>query len=159
MTINKVLIAVDNSKHAEHAARFGLELARTYKAGVGLVSIVEPIIYPASGADTMTGIPMESSAIDEGAILKIQTESAENMMHQTIKKFGVGLEVTFFTEYGLTADSILKCANEYNADLIVVGTHNRTGLDRFFMGSVAEHVVRHSRVPVLVVPMKEDIED
>ncbi len=156
MTINKVLIAVDNSKHAEHAARFGLDLARTYKAGVGLVSIVEPIIYPSSGADTITGIPMETAHVDEGEMLKIQTESAESMMHQVIKKFGDDLQVTYFTEYGLTADSILKCASEYNADLIVVGTHNRTGLDRFFMGSVAEHVVRHSHLPVLVVPMKEE---
>jgi nucleotide-binding universal stress UspA family protein len=156
MTINKVLIAVDNSKHAEYAARFGLDLARTYKAGVGLVSIVEPIIYPASGADTIIGIPIENAPINEGEMLKIQTESAENMMHQAIKKFGGDVKVTYFTEYGLTAESILKCANEYNADLIVVGTHNRTGLDRLFMGSVAEHVVRHSHVPVLVVPMKEE---
>jgi nucleotide-binding universal stress UspA family protein len=66
------------------------------------------------------------------------------------------LKVTYFTEYGLTADSILKCGSEFNADLIVVGTHSRTGLDRFFMGSVAEHVVRHSHVPVLVVPLKEE---
>ena len=156
MNINKVLIAVDNSKHAEHAAGFGLDLARTYKAGVGIVSIVEPIIYPSSGADTITGMPIESASVNEGEMLKIQTESAENMMHQVIKKHGEGLEVTYFTEYGLTADSIMKCASEYNADLIVVGTHNRTGLDRLFMGSVAEHVVRHSHVPVLVIPMKEE---
>src|ERR1700761_3632219 len=104
MTINKVLIAVDNSKHAEHAARFGLDLARTYKAGVGLVSIVEPIIYPSSGADTITGMPIESPHVDEGEMLKIQTDSAENMMHQVIKKFGTDMQVTYFTEYGLTAD-------------------------------------------------------
>ncbi|HEY4198701.1 MAG TPA: universal stress protein [Mucilaginibacter sp.] len=155
MSINKVLIAVDSGQHAEYAARFGLDMARAYKADVGLVSIVEPIIYPSSGADTITGIPIENAHADEGEMLKIQTESAENTMQQVIKKFGGDLQVTYFTEYGLTADGILKCANEYGADLIVVGTHNRTGLDRLLMGSVAEHVVRHSHVPVLVVPMKE----
>ncbi|MDB5145623.1 MAG: putative universal stress protein [Mucilaginibacter sp.] len=156
MTINKILIAIDNSKHAEHAATFGFELARSYKAEVGLVSIVEPIVYPVSGAGSMTGIPMEGPNVDEVEMLRIQTESAENMMQQTKKKFADGLKVTYFTEYGLTADSILKCGSEFNADLIVVGTHSRTGFDRFFMGSVAEHVVRHSHVPVVVVPLKEE---
>ena len=45
---------------------------------------------------------------------------------------------------------------QFSADLIVVGTHNRTGLDRLIMGSVAENVVRHAQVPVLVIPFKEE---
>jgi len=40
--------------------------------------------------------------------------------------------------------------------MIVVGTHSRKGIDRLFMGSIAENVVRHSKVPVLVVPLKEE---
>jgi nucleotide-binding universal stress UspA family protein len=40
--------------------------------------------------------------------------------------------------------------------MIVIGTHSRTGIDRLLMGSVAEHVIRHSEVPVLVVPMVEE---
>ena len=155
MAIHKILIAVDDSKYAQHAAEFGFDLARTYKAEVGLVSIVEPIIYPVSGTDTITGVPIEGSTIDEAAMLKIQSESAENIMQQTTKMLGADLQVTRFTEYGVTADGILKCGKEFNADMIVVGTHSRTGLGRLFMGSVAEHVVRHSYVPVLVVPLRE----
>jgi nucleotide-binding universal stress UspA family protein len=155
MAIHKILIAVDDSKYSQRAAEFGFDLARTYKAEVGLVSIVEPIIYPVSGTDTITGVPIEGSNIDEAAMLKIQSESAENIMQQTIKMLGSDLQVTQFTEYGLTADGILKCCKEFNADMIVVGTHSRTGLGRLFMGSVAENVVRHSYVPVLVVPLKE----
>ncbi|MDB5023201.1 MAG: putative universal stress protein [Mucilaginibacter sp.] len=155
MTIHKILIAVDDSKYAQHAAEFGFDLARTYKAEVGLVSIVEPIIYPVSGTDTITGVPVEGSNIDEAAMLKIQSESAENMMQQTKKMLAGDLQVTQYTEFGLTADGILKCGKEFNADMIVVGTHSRTGLGRLFMGSVAEDVVRHSHVPVLVVPLRE----
>lgn len=156
MAIQKILIAVDDSKYADHAAGFGFDIARTYHAEVGLVTIVEPIIYQPSGTnDSMTGIPMvENPNVNEAEMLKIQTESAENTIQQTIKKFAGNLKVTQFTEYGLSADSILKCSTEFNADLVVVGTHSRTGLERLFMGSVAEHVVRHSRVPVLVVPLK-----
>jgi nucleotide-binding universal stress UspA family protein len=100
---------------------------------------------------------MEGGAnIDEVAMLKIQYESAENLMKQTAKNLAADLQVTHFTEYGLTGDSIIKCGKEFNADLIVVGTHSRTGLGRLFMGSVAEHLVRHSSVPVVVVPLKEE---
>jgi len=66
------------------------------------------------------------------------------------------MQVTHFTDYGSTADGIIHCAKEFGADLIVIGTHNRHGLERLLMGSVAEHVVRHADVPVLVVPFKSE---
>lgn len=155
MKINKILIAVDDNKYAEHAAEVGFDMARLFGADVGLVSIVEPLIFPESSTDVITGLPVESVNIDEAELIKIQSESAENTIQQTIKKFAGDRKITQFTEYGSTADGILKCSTEFNADLIVVGTHNRTGLNRLIMGSVAEHVVRHSRVPVLVVPLGE----
>jgi nucleotide-binding universal stress UspA family protein len=156
MKINKILIAVDDNKYAEHAAEIGFDMALLVGAEVGLVSIVAPLILPESSTDVITGLPMESLNIDEAELIKIQSESAENVIKQTIKKFGGDRKVTHFTEYGSTADGILKCSVEFNADLIVVGTHNRTGLNRLIMGSVSEHVVRHSHVPVLVVPLREE---
>jgi nucleotide-binding universal stress UspA family protein len=56
---------------------------------------------------------------------------------------------------GSTADTIIDCAAQFAADLIVIGTHSRSGFDRLLMGSVAESVVRHSPVAVLVVPLSE----
>jgi nucleotide-binding universal stress UspA family protein len=155
MKINKILIAVDDNKYAEHAAEVGFEMAQLFDAEVGLVSIVAPLILPESSTDVITGLPMESVNIDQAELIKIQSESAENVIQQTIKKFAGDRKVTHFTEYGSTADGILKCSAEFNADMIVVGTHNRTGLNRLIMGSVSEHVVRHSHVPVLVVPLRE----
>jgi nucleotide-binding universal stress UspA family protein len=155
MIISRILIAIDDNKYAEHATAYGFELARLHKAEVGLVNIVEPISLPSQGTDTMTGMPIEVSNIDEVEIMKAQSDSAKNIMQQTIKKFAGEMQVTNFTEYGSTADGIINCSKEFNADLIVIGTHSRTGLDRLLMGSVAEHVVRHSDVPVLVVPLKE----
>ncbi len=54
-----------------------------------------------------------------------------------------------------SAKSAVK--NDSGAKMIVIGTHSRTGIDRFFMGSVAEQVVRHSDIPVLVVPFVESL--
>lgn len=59
-----------------------------------------------------------------------------------------------FVEEGNPYEMILKVAAEWEADLIVIGTHARTGFSHLLMGSVAEHVVRHSKIPVMIVPTK-----
>jgi nucleotide-binding universal stress UspA family protein len=155
MKISKILIAIDDSKHAEHAAEYGFELAHFYKAQVGLVNIVEPIITPAPGTDMITGTMFEPGLASDTDLIKVQKEVSESVIQRTIKSFAGDLQVTYYTEYGSTSDGIINCCNEFNADLIVIGTHSRTGIDRLLMGSVAESVVRHSPVPVLVVPFRE----
>ncbi len=155
MKIQKILIAVDDNKYAEHAAEWGFDIAQAYKAEVGLVNIIDPIVVPNVGPDSLTGLPMAGSSIDEMEMIRIQTEASENMMKQILARFAGDLKVTHFTEYGTTADGILKCGKEFGAELIVTGTHSRTGLDRLLMGSVAAHLIRHSSVPVLVVPLGE----
>ena len=155
MALQKILIAVDDSRYADHAAEFGFEIAGVCKAEVGLVNIIEPIIMPAAGSDSITGISTEVSMMDESEMVRIQMEAAENTVRRIRGQYAEELKITIFTEYGLTADGILKCAVEFGADMIVIGTHSRTGIDRLFMGSIAENVVRHSKIPVLVVPLRE----
>jgi nucleotide-binding universal stress UspA family protein len=155
MMIKKILIGIDDSKYAEHAAEYGFDIARKFNAAVGLVNIVEPAIMPqvASSADPIMGMPMQTTGIEEMEMLDIQKNQSENIVDRFIKRFAGDLQVTHFTEYGPTAEGIISCGKEYGADLIVLGTHNRTGFDRLIMGSVSEHVVRHSEIPVLVVPL------
>jgi len=155
MAIQKILIAVDDSRYADHAAEFGFEMARLCRAEVGLVNIIEPIIMPSSGSDSITGITTDVSMMDEPEMVRIQKEAAENTLKRIQAQYADELKITNFTEYGLTADGILKSGAEFGADMIVIGTHSRTGIDRLFMGSIAENVVRHSKVPVLVVPLKD----
>jgi nucleotide-binding universal stress UspA family protein len=157
MIIKKVLIGIDGSKFAEHAAEFGFDIAHKFKAAVGLVNIVEPVIMPQtmSGIDPLAGLSTTDTGIEEMEILDIRKSQSEQVLEQAIKKFAGDIQVTQFHEYGSTSDGIINCSREFGADLIVIGTHSRSGLDRLLMGSVAEHVVRHSQVPVLVVPFKE----
>jgi nucleotide-binding universal stress UspA family protein len=153
MNIKKVLIGIDNSKIAEHAAEYGFELARAFKARVGLVHVIEPATMPlTSNVDPMLGGTMQDMAADV-ELADIQNEASKRIVDSIIQKFGNDVSVTHFTEFGDTADGIIEASKEFNADVIVVGTHSRTGLDRFLMGSVAEHVVRHATIPVLVVPL------
>lgn len=155
MKIKKILIGIDDSKFAEHAAEYGFDIAHSYKAHVGLVHIVEPMVLPAStSSDIMLGTS-QTLGVNEVDIMTIQNEASESLIDRTAKHLGKDLEVTQFNEYGDTADGIINCAKEFKADLIVIGTHSRSGIDRLLMGSVAEHVVRHSPIPVLVVPSAE----
>jgi nucleotide-binding universal stress UspA family protein len=157
--IKKILIGIDDSTFAEAAAKYGFKLAETLNAQVGLVHMTEPVsinMPGGTGADEILGSPMQNfNATDNLEVLKAQDEIAESLMTRTAKKFGGSLEVTQFNEYGSTGEGIINCSHEFKADMIIIGTHRRTGLDRLLMGSIAEYVVRHSEIPVLVVPSKE----
>ncbi|MBL4678657.1 MAG: universal stress protein [Mucilaginibacter sp.] len=157
MKISRILIGIDDSKYAEYAASYGFDLAKTFNAHVGLVHIVEPAITPesGSGADNIMGMPLATADYNEATLLEIQKDHAENIINRTIEKYGEGLKITHFNEYGSTADGILHSSDEFKADLIVVGTHSRSGIDRLLMGSVAETIIRNAKVPVMVVPIKE----
>ncbi len=163
--IRKILIGIDDSKFAEHAADYGFDLAVKFGAAVGLVSIIEPVVLPqgnTTGIDPVMGMPFQNAGlgVEDMEVLEIQKNHADNIVNQTIERFKKeNIEITHFTDFGSTADGILSCGKEYGADLIVIGTHSRTGLDRFLMGSVAEDVIRHADVPVLVVPFKDIIHD
>lgn len=157
MKFQKILIGIDDSKYAENAAVHGFELARQFNSEVALVHIVEPMVTTPLNDTSMMGsiIPSLSSGTEEVEVINAQQEYSQKLINDTITKFGTGLTVTQFNEIGSTSDTIIDCAVQFRADLIVIGTHSRTGLDRFLMGSVAESVVRHSPVAVLVVPLTE----
>jgi nucleotide-binding universal stress UspA family protein len=161
MKIKKILIGIDDSSFAEHAAEYGFDIAHSYKAHVGLVHIVEPMMMTATNnSDLVMGTTVPTGlGVNDVELIKIQSDASETLIDRTIKKFAKGLTVTHFNEFGSTADGIIECGKDFKADLIVIGTHSRTGLDRLLMGSVAEDVVRHSPIPVLVVPFPEHKED
>ena len=161
MEFQKILIGIDDSKYADNAARYGFELAHKFNARVALVHIVEPVIVTTPVNDTsMMGslIPSISTGVEEVEIANIQEQFSQKLISDTIAKYGENLQITQFSEYGSTAEALVECAAQFNADLIVIGTHSRTGLDRFLMGSIAESIVRHSPVAVLVVPLTEEKE-
>jgi nucleotide-binding universal stress UspA family protein len=155
--IKKILIGVDDSKYAEHAAEYGFKLAQSLNAHVGLVNIIEPMAIPmaGNGADEILGTPMQGIAVNNTDILDAQTQMSAMILERTAEKYAGTLQVTNFNEYATTGDGIVSCSVEFKADLIVIGTHTRSGLDRLFSSDVAEYVIRHSEIPVLVVPTRK----
>jgi nucleotide-binding universal stress UspA family protein len=85
-------------------------------------------------------------------LLRVSRRSAERHLAAARARVrGERVRVRTMLVEGLPADEILRAARRARADLIVMGTHGRTGVSRVFMGSVAERVVRESRCPVLTV--------
>jgi nucleotide-binding universal stress UspA family protein len=85
---------------------------------------------------------------------EIVRDDFKKTQQKLIDKVFQNYSVTTFVEIGNPYEEILKKAEEWNADLIVLGTHGRTGLTHLLMGSVAEKVIRHSIKPLYVIPMK-----
>ena len=144
--IKKILIAVDSSAYALHAAKKGFALADQLNATIGLVFVIDRNKETVSADLDIT--PEESQIV----LLK----RAEETLDQLVKMYDGTREIFRFTPEGLPKEEIINTALHWNADLIVMGTHGHTGLQHLLMGSVAEYVIRHATQPVMVVPMKKE---
>ena len=138
MSFRRILIALDDSAIAAHAVEVGLQLASALKAQVALVHVVDP---PAIQPDS--GIP----AVEWAATLKREGQA---FLATTAQRADQPPAWQFLRE-GKPADQILSAAREWDADVIVIGTHGRSGVSRLVLGSTAESVVRHASCPVLVI--------
>jgi nucleotide-binding universal stress UspA family protein len=139
MSFRRILIALDDSAIAAHAAEVGLELAISLKAQAALVYVVDP----APALQTDSGI----SAAEWAATLNREGQA---FLATTAQRTGQPSAWQFLRE-GKPADQILATAREWEADVIVIGTHGRSGVSRLLLGSTAESVVRHATCPVLVI--------
>ncbi len=143
MNISIILVPTDFSAHAEYAYTWALELAVRWNAKVVLfhaTPMLSSLVYP----ETMYAVDLARMEQDGLA-------EAEKQLKAAAAKKGVST-VTVETKVvmGEAVHEICAAANECRADLIVMGSHGRTGLAHVFLGSVAERVVRHATCPVLV---------
>lgn len=143
MSYKKILIAVDSSEFSITAAKKGFELAVQLNAEVALLFIV----------DTSRAMGNVEAGILPQEILMVLKKEAEMTLDQLATLYG-GTGLMKLMPEGLPMINITKTAETWEADLIVLGTHGRTGLMHLLLGSVAEHTVRHSKIPVMVVPSK-----
>ncbi|RZK60620.1 MAG: universal stress protein [Pedobacter sp.] len=147
MEFKKILIAVDNSICSEKAAKSGYEMAAKFGAEVALLNIIEPA--PATVNPDFTLAPVFMEMYDNSE------ENSHTLLQEISNKYGNGIPTTYLTSLDTATHGIIQQAEEWAAELIVIGTHGRGGLYHFLMGSVAEHVARKSACPVLIVPNKD----
>ncbi|WP_353185908.1 universal stress protein [Parapedobacter lycopersici] len=146
----RILIATDDSDCSKKALQHGYNLAKAMGAAVALVHVIEPAAPTNYGADPLMG--QQPIIIPETT--EIQEENSRSMLDEISKKFTGITDIVTFSRIGTPKQEILDLAGEWAADLIIMGTHGRTGFDHFISGSVSESVIRKANCPVLVVPGK-----
>lgn len=146
-SFKKLLIPVDFSSHSERAVDYGCVIGKKFSAGVILMHVIEPFQY--SVTDTL-------KLIDHRRALQTLAESLLDNLEKTLREKGVRAQAVLGS--GIPYREILHHAEEQKVDLIVMGTHGRTGLERLVLGSVAEKVVRTAPCPVMTVPLPRDEE-
>ncbi|RNA65056.1 universal stress protein [Prosthecochloris sp. ZM_2] len=142
--IRKILCPVDFSDASRKSIRYAREFAQGMGASLHLLNVVEP--RPMAVDMSLSYVPLEED-LEKAAREDLDAIVKEEAAH--------GLEVTSDVEIGTPSEIILDKAEELDVNLIILGSHGKTGLSRLLMGSVAESVVRRAMCPVLIVKSEE----
>lgn len=146
----RILVAIDGSETSGHAFDTALQLARDNGAQLQPLYVIDnPLItYDASGYDPTA---LRDASMQEGR--QLLADALARMKHENVAGEPRIVDVAPIGED--ISERIRISANEFNADLLVLGTHGRRGFKRLFLGSVAERVVRSASLPVLLVPSRQ----
>lgn len=152
---NKILLPTDGSKNSEKAIAHALTIAEFEDAEIIILNVVDSVY--------LTGLPEEDLITKSEMILEEESKKVTSRVEKIINEIeeekgenGKEIKMSARTIEGNAADVILKISEKEDIDLIVIASSGKHMLDRFLLGSVTEKTVRHSKVPILVIPNKED---
>ncbi|MCR9294833.1 MAG: universal stress protein [bacterium] len=138
VAFNNILVPTDFSDYASLAVEYGASLAEKYGAQVHLLHVLET--HYSATPTFAAGLALTSQ-------VKESQEAAEKML----RDLAAGRPMVCKTAEGSAFLEILRYAENQEIDLIVMGTHGRTGLEHVLIGSVAERIVRKSSCPVMTI--------
>ncbi len=142
-SIRKIMVPVDFSSTSNKAFIFAREMVDCWEGQIHLVHILDTDFL--SGAVHITIEPLDES------VAKWRKRVEEKLKSVYHNEDGSQLTGEIHIREGKPHEEILKLAKELDVDMIVIGSHGRTGLERAIFGSVAERVTRMADVPVLVI--------
>jgi nucleotide-binding universal stress UspA family protein len=137
----KIVLATDGSEYSANVVKYAIELAKISEAKIYAIYVVDTGVF--------TSIPMDVAWTNMYELLKQEGNVATNQVES--EAMAANIEVESITVEGHPAEEIIKLAEDKSADIIVMGTLGKSGLDRFLLGSVAEKVSRTSKIPVMIV--------
>ena len=143
-TISRILVPVDFSPHSDLALDYATTLAGRLGASLHVLHVVEPVSAPVGGGELYMPDLSEFHA-------SLVADAERRMEDCRAHASAAGVPATTGVFLGQTATTIASTATEKECDLIVMGTHGRTGLGHLFLGSVAEKVTRLAPCAVLTV--------
>jgi nucleotide-binding universal stress UspA family protein len=137
----RILVPTDGSECAEAAVDHAVDLASKYDAEVHVLYVVD-VRVSGQGEWALDAEAVHEAGQDHGdAVVERVAEGIRS----------AGVEATTAVRTGIPGNEIRDYAAEADCDLVVMGTHGRTGIDRYLIGSVAERIVRTADVPVMTV--------
>jgi len=141
----KILVPTDFSEHSDRALKQAVDLAATFNAKVYLLHVIEDLQQCAVDYCLTT-------AVIEGYRKQSQQAASENLAREVKAiEAAKGVDIVFDIKYGTPYQTILKEQEDKEIDLIVIGSHGRTGLLHNLLGGVAERIVRGAKCQVLLV--------
>ena len=154
--MKKILVTLDYDPSAQKVAEIGYELGKAMNAEIILLHVIEDAVYyssleysPIMGFGGF-GMPDVSQVPDEMALKTAAVSFLENTKTHLKDE-----SISLITDEGDSAECIVKVAAEMAVDIIVMGSHSRSSLEKILMGSVTEKVLNHSNIPVLIIPTKK----
>lgn len=148
---DRILLPTDGSDGTKTAIEQAIGHAQTYDAELHVLHVIDQSAVELTATPTVEGVPTDvvHEQLDEQgqALVREVTKEANDAGVPT---------TTEIVEYGRPHEEIQSYATEQDIDLIVIGTHGRSGLNRKLLGSVAEKVIRTAEVPTLAVQLDEE---
>ncbi len=141
VALRRIVVAIDFSPASDGILAHAAFIARRYKSKLYIIHVIPADIYKSVPAEVMPEAVRQQSAETQAKMDNLlRLECLEGVAHES------------FIRDGLVAPVLLRLADDYKADLLVIGTRGQHGLDRLLQGSVAEEVFRTAPCPVLIVP-------
>jgi len=154
--MKKVLIALDYDPTAKKIAESGYSIAKEMGAEVFLLHVIsDPVYYASREYSPIMGF---NGYMDMASIQKDTAEGLKkasiHFLEKTKDHLG-GENIQTIAKEGDFADVILKTAREMHVDYIVIGSHSQKWLEKIVMGSVTEKVLKHTTIPLIIIPTKK----
>ncbi|MCM4158918.1 universal stress protein [Antarcticibacterium flavum] len=153
--MKKVLIAIDYNPNSQEVAEKGHSLAKTMGAEVCLIHVMAQVAHYGMRYPTFMGYEGYDAGSVDINVANEMREVTKNYLETAANHLNDPGITTHLTE-GDAANAILDYAKQWNADLIVIGTHSHSVLEKLFMGTVASKILEKTTIPVYVVPVKKD---
>ena len=152
--MKKILIALDYNPSAQKVAETGYALAKALKARAILLHVTSDATYYSSlNYSPIMGFASFSDVVETDTAGELK-KVAQDYLDKSKQHLG-DEKIQTIVKNGAFGETILKTATELKADIIVMGTHSRRGFEKILVGSVAENVLHHSLIPLLIIPTKD----
>ncbi len=140
--LGQILIPTDFSDYSRQASEYACELAKRFDAQIHVLHVIQPLV---------AAMPSPGAPIPESLLADAERAAEEQLQQWLATEFEQVSQVTRATMRGTPFVEIVRYSKDHEIDLIVIGTHGRSGLTHALIGSVAERVVRKAPCPVLSV--------